>query len=93
MPTKTVDALIERVQKQYPGQSPSAQARYFDAVHQELAPLARSMEKAAKRLLTALDRLDEGCREPGFAGWENGNGEQVGDEAENARQALRALLK
>jgi hypothetical protein len=56
------------------------------------AELAALLAKAAKRLLTALDRLDEGCTEPGFAGWENGNGIRVGDEIETARKNLAKLL-
>lgn len=54
------------------------------SVASTLASEVHRLRNAAKRLLSALDRLDEGCREPGFAGWENGNGEQVGDEAEDA---------
>jgi len=39
-----VEACIEEVIRQHPGTTPSAQARYFEAVHQELAPLARQLE-------------------------------------------------
>lgn len=48
--TPRVDALIERMMKRYPGVSTSAQARYFEAVHQELAPLARNMEREIQTL-------------------------------------------
>ncbi len=41
---ETVDALIERAVSQHPGQSHPSLARYFGSVHQELAPLARSLE-------------------------------------------------
>lgn len=44
MTRETVDALIERVLAQHPSNSPGAVARYFEAVHQELAPLARELE-------------------------------------------------
>lgn len=60
-----------------------------DPTNGELAAL---LAKAAKRLLKALNRLDEGCTEPGFYGWENGNGIKVGDEVENARKDLAKLL-
>lgn len=40
----------------------------------------------------ALGKLDEGCRDPGWRGWENGHGEQVGDAAQDAREALAAQL-
>jgi hypothetical protein len=56
------------------------------------AELAALVAKASKRLLKALDRLDEGCTEPGFYGWENGNGIRVGDEIQNARKNLAKLL-
>jgi hypothetical protein len=39
-----VDACIAEVMACHPGTSPAAQARYFEAVHQELAPLARQLE-------------------------------------------------
>ena len=49
-----VDALIDRVMKQFPGVSALAQARYYEEVHQELAPLAREIELQRDRLLEAL---------------------------------------
>lgn len=49
-----VDTLIERVMKCYPGMGPSAQLRYFEAVHQELAPLARMLELENQRLRQQL---------------------------------------
>ena len=51
------------------------------------------LRAASLRLLDALDRLDHGSREPGFRGWENGNGEPCGDEVEDARQALAAVAR
>lgn len=51
------------------------------------------LRSAALRMLAALDKLDEGCREPGFRGWENGNGVRCGDEAERARKALARLVR
>jgi hypothetical protein len=51
------------------------------------------MRTAALRMLAALDKLDEGCKEPGFRGLENGNGVRCGDEAERARKALARLVR
>ncbi|MCD9124007.1 hypothetical protein [Cupriavidus sp. UGS-1] len=51
------------------------------------------IEDAARRLLDALDRFCEGNEAPGFAGQENGKGEPVGDEVEELRHELRALLQ
>lgn len=51
------------------------------------------LRSATLRMLAALDKLDEGCREPGFCGWENGNGVRCGDEAERARNALARLVR
>lgn len=49
-----VDALIERVMQKHPGFGVSAQARYYEAVHQELAPLARDLEARAERAESLL---------------------------------------
>lgn len=49
-----VEACIHRVMKKYPGQSPAALARYFEAVHQELAPLARELERENRQLREQL---------------------------------------
>ncbi|KWW32397.1 MULTISPECIES: hypothetical protein [Cupriavidus] len=51
-----------------------------------------TVRQAAKRLLVALERLSDGMEAPGFHGWENGNGDQVGDEVEEARHELEVLL-
>lgn len=50
-----------------------------------------AVTQAAIRLLTALDKLDEGDNHPGFSGWQNALGEDVGDEAQAAREALEAI--
>ena len=48
---------------------------------------------AARRLLDALDLLDKGCRDSsGFLDWENGAGEPVGFEIEDAREELEKVL-
>lgn len=52
-----VDDCIEQVMRQYPGESPRALARYYEAVHQELAPLARGLEVEAAALKAALENV------------------------------------
>jgi len=49
-----VEAVITAVMKQYPGESKAALARYFEAVHQVLAPLARALEHENTELRTQL---------------------------------------
>lgn len=44
-PQERVEECIQRVMSEHPGESPTALARYFEAVHQELAPLARELER------------------------------------------------
>ncbi len=44
-PQERVEECIQRVMSEHPGESPTAMARYFEAVHQELAPLARELER------------------------------------------------
>lgn len=50
MARETVEQIIIRVMQKYPGESPAALNRYFEAVHQELAPLARELEAENIRL-------------------------------------------
>lgn len=52
-----VDALIERVMADHPGVSKTAQLRYYEAVHQELGPLARELEKENGTLREQVDSL------------------------------------
>lgn len=54
MALESVDALIARVEAEHPGTGPTAMARYYEAVHQELAPLARALERRAAELEAAL---------------------------------------
>lgn len=55
MTRETVDQLITRVMAQYPGHgTPKLQLAYFEAVHQELAPLARELEAENERLRDQL---------------------------------------
>lgn len=58
----------------------------------ELAGLVNeAVQAASKRLLVALDCMDRGGPPGGFQGWQNGLGEDVGDEVEAARAELAAL--
>jgi len=50
MKRESVNQLIERVMAAHPGRSPKALAVYYEAVHQELAPLARDLEAEVARL-------------------------------------------
>lgn len=55
MTRETVDQLIARVMAQHPGHgTPKLQLVYFEAVHQELAPLARELEAENQRLRDQL---------------------------------------
>ena len=51
-PTPRVEAVISEAMKKHPGESPKALATYFEAVHQELAPLARDLERENEVLRT-----------------------------------------
>lgn len=84
MPTDTpkTDALIHRVMRQYPGVSASAQAKYYEEVHQELAPLCRRLEREVAALKTDLrDYMNAANAEARFA-----------DELKTERDQLRAEL-
>jgi hypothetical protein len=59
--TPRVDALIERVMDEHPSVGRAAQAAYYEAVHQELAPLARELEAgggSTRREASAPDEQD-----------------------------------
>ncbi len=57
-----VEQLLERYMKRFPGVGPSSTARYFEAVHQELAPLARKLEAERDRLKAENEALLLGMR-------------------------------
>src|SRR5574337_1295543 len=58
--TPRVDALIAKVTEAHPGISRTAQAEYYEEVHQHLAPLARELEREnANRELLAAEQLGE----------------------------------
>lgn len=52
--TPLVDGCIQACIEQHPGQTPRALAVYFEAVHQELAPLARKLEQENQQLRAQL---------------------------------------
>ncbi|HFX2685856.1 TPA: hypothetical protein ACV5QX_000837 [Pseudomonas aeruginosa] len=52
-----VEQLLERYIKRFPGEHKAAMSRYFEAVHQELAPLARKLEAERDRLKAENDAL------------------------------------
>lgn len=54
MALERVNDLIERVLAEHPTTTPKAMAVYFEAVHQELAPLARALELENDRLREAI---------------------------------------
>jgi hypothetical protein len=55
--TPRVDALIERVMDEHPSVGRAARAAYYEAVHQELAPLARDLELESALLRNDIARL------------------------------------
>lgn len=58
--TPRVDALIAKVMAEHPGVSRTAQAEYYEEVHQHLAPLARDLERENGECeLRAAERLGE----------------------------------
>ncbi|EMX8720872.1 hypothetical protein [Pseudomonas aeruginosa] len=52
-----VEQLLDRYIKRFPGEHKAAMSRYFEAVHQELAPLARKLEAERDRLKAENDAL------------------------------------
>lgn len=55
--TPRVDGLLASAMKRYAGTGAKAIARYFEEVHQELAPLARELEAETIALRLDVDRL------------------------------------
>lgn len=55
--TPRVEAVINSVMERFPGMGPAAQLRYFEAVHQHLAPLARDLERESTVQRTALENI------------------------------------
>ena len=59
--TPRVDALIDKIMTQHPGYGKSAQAAYYEAVHQELAPLARQLERELVAMREERDSQQRVC--------------------------------
>ena len=58
--TPRVDAVIDEAMAKHPGESAKALQAYFEAVHQELAPLARDLERENEVLrLTLAAAMDD----------------------------------
>lgn len=61
------------------------------------AALAADMQSMAEELVIArtliglFESLLDGCSNQSFAGWENGEGQKVGDQIESVRSKLKAL--
>lgn len=55
--TPRVEAVINAVMERYPGMGPAAQLRYFEAVHQQLGPLARDLEREVALQSNALENI------------------------------------
>ncbi len=55
--TPRVEAVINAVMERYPGMGPAAQLRYFEAVHQQLGPLARDLERESAIQGNALENI------------------------------------
>ncbi|MCO2058755.1 hypothetical protein FA407_18550 [Pseudomonas aeruginosa] len=87
-----VEQLLERYIKRFPGEYKAAMSRYFEAVHQELAPLARKLEAERDRLKTENDRLRQGMKgDYDIDAWLEWTREKDQIKAEN--EVLRGALK
>lgn len=53
--TPLVDGLIDKIMAENPGVSARAQAKYYEEVHQHLAPLARELELENMRLRAVVE--------------------------------------
>lgn len=56
--------------------------------HELVGVTGDGIKDCATRLLRALEALDRGCHSPGFRGVQNGSGEEVGNEIQDALEAL-----
>ncbi|WP_321967066.1 hypothetical protein [Burkholderia cepacia] len=61
--TPRVETLIDRYQAQFPGTSKAALSRYFEEVHQGLAPLARELERENAELRAQIDEAKQAFQE------------------------------
>lgn len=56
--TPRVETCIQDAMRRFPGYSTSAQARYYEEVHQELAPLARDLERELAKARARITELE-----------------------------------
>lgn len=56
--TPRVEALIARVMARFPGQTEQSDRRYYPAVHQELGPLARDLERETITMQARVQELE-----------------------------------
>lgn len=56
--TPRVEALIAKVMNRFPGMSETSNHRYFEAVHQELGPLARTLETETITMQARIQELE-----------------------------------
>lgn len=56
----------------------------------ELKAIGREL-KAARTLVKRVESMQDGCTVPKFAGYENGNGKNVGDGVDKALATYRAV--
>lgn len=52
-----VDELIKKIMAEHPRLGAAAQARYYEEIHQHLAPLARELEIDNNKMRAALKRI------------------------------------
>lgn len=55
--TPRVEAVIDKVMAEHPGLGVSAQAKYYEEVHQHLAPLARDLEREVRVEINKVNDL------------------------------------
>lgn len=59
-----VEEVIRKMMKRFPGIGKASQARYYEEVHQELAPLARQLERELREARReALEEAAKICDE------------------------------
>lgn len=75
---KIRDTLLEKAANGYTNQ----------LVNGDVVSMANELQ-VAREYIRQIARLLEGCTNPSFAGWENGDGIPVGDSIETARVAYQ----
>lgn len=73
--TPRVEAVIDKVMAEYPGLSVRAQAKFYEEVHQELAPLSRQLERENAKMRAFVQDLSA-------AGGKMWNGNKLAERAQ-----------